>query len=178
MHSRGVGVGHGAAHYATGGQSKPKLAPKGISKKGRMPNTNAMWAGDQYQELNRSRVGRSCGLTLIRTTPAPDRRSKGYPVEYYPGWTIKGGRARSPATELLLGETTPGWVRLQGRQWTHVHSDVACAFFKTPRASFYGRKGNPLLGVRWRSGKDMTPDTHTKDLPVNGFQKYRSELVS
>jgi len=38
-------------------------------------------------------------------------------------------------------------------------------------------KGDPLLGVRWCSGKGLTPDTHTKGLPANGPQEYRSGLA-
>ena len=36
----------------------------------------------------------------------------------------------------------------------------------------------PLLVVRWRSTMDLTPDTHTKNLPRKEFEKYRAKLVS
>ena len=39
-------------------------------------------------------------------------------------------------------------------------------------------KSNGFLRVEWMSGDDLTPDTHTKNLPRSLFEKYRKELVS
>ena len=39
-------------------------------------------------------------------------------------------------------------------------------------------KANGFLRVEWMSGDDLTPDTHTKNLPRSLFEKYRKELVS
>ena len=58
------------------------------------------------------------------------------------------------------------------------HVDCRQQFLRELKEASPDGKGNPLLEVRWCSGKELTPDTHTKNLPVNEFQKYRSELVS
>jgi len=58
------------------------------------------------------------------------------------------------------------------------HVDCRLNFLRELKGASPDGKGNPLLEVRWCSGKGLKPDTHTKNLPVNEFQKYRSELVS
>jgi len=39
-------------------------------------------------------------------------------------------------------------------------------------------KANGFLQVKWRSGEDMTPDIHTKNVTKKLFDKYSAELVS
>ena len=39
-------------------------------------------------------------------------------------------------------------------------------------------KSNGFIRVEWKTGEDMTPDMHTKNVPKKLFDKYSSELVS
>ena len=39
-------------------------------------------------------------------------------------------------------------------------------------------KENGFILVKWRSGEDMTPDMHTKNVTKSLFDRYSQELVS
>ena len=51
------------------------------------------------------------------------------------------------------------------------HMDVKQNFLRELKAAGFIR-------VEWKSGEDMTPDMHTKNLPKVLFDRYSAELVS